>query len=70
MYRIHFDPALGKFVVQVLSWGIFWVTVRNGSDFATFATFENAERYITDIGLNKLYENKSADKFRRHMAQA
>lgn len=76
MFRIHFDPTTGQFVVQVLSFGCFWTTVRRKradeptAKIAGFATYEEAGKYVSSIGLDKLYTNKSADKFRAHMAQA
>lgn len=67
MYRIHFAPRLGRFVVQVLAFGIFWRTVVNGDTIQSFESFTEATNYVTSIGLDKLYKNYSEDAYRAHM---
>ncbi len=75
MYRIHFSPQVGKFVVQVLWIGSVWRTVRQHeasgpSTELTFRTYSEAKTHVSEIGLDQLYSNKSADKYRAHMQGA
>ena len=69
MYRIHFKSA-GFFCIQILVWGLFWVSVREGKTIARFVTFDMAAESVTKRGLDKLYEDKSHNKFREHMKGA
>ena len=69
MYRIHFDPSVGQFVIQVVALALYWRTVRDRSGkIEFFETFEDAMARVDHIGLSRLYRNKSADKFRAYMA--
>ena len=78
MYRIHFDPKISKFVVQVQRFGLLWVTCtvlcidREGPNDVyltnTFDTYLKAAEYVTAIGLDTLYADKSANMYRAHMA--
>lgn len=61
MYRIHFDPKIGKFIIQVLCWYAVWRTVQHEDTGLTFDTLGHAERYVADTGLGSLYINKSAN---------
>jgi len=82
MYRIHFDPKIGRFVIQVLVWGIFWKTIqiaRESEDPAklpsftfeehSFRTYSETIAYVQEIGLNTLYKDCSKNKYREHMQQ-
>ncbi len=69
MYRIHFKSA-GFFCIQILTWGLFWVSVRDGKGVACFNTFDMAVESVTKRGLDKLYEDKSHNKFREYMKGA
>lgn len=69
MYKIHFDPILGRFVVKVSQFGFFWVTVNIQSESKKaqnliFETYDAAIEHIKQIGLDKLYEDRSANKYR------
>jgi hypothetical protein len=70
MYRIHFDHKTGKFVLQIATFGgLWWSTVKTGEgDGYTFDTFDKAKARVADIGLDKLYENKSADQYRTYIS--
>ena len=74
MYRIHFDHRIGRFVIQVLIYKLFWCDVARSSDIdplskrATFLTLTEAREYVKSIGLDQLYHDKSADQFNRYMA--
>lgn len=61
MFRIHFDHKVGKFIIQVLWFNLFWRTVKKELDDLTFDTLGHAEKYAADTGLAKLYVNKSAN---------
>ncbi len=67
MFRIHFVAARACFVLQVLRFGCFWVTVRQKEEHLEFPTFEEACNKVREIGLDTLYADKSNNKFREHM---
>jgi hypothetical protein len=75
MYRIHFDPAIGKFVIQIAGFLCTWHTVHREIDGPgtpvreklTYDRYVDAQAYCEQIGLNVLYEDRSADKYRMHM---
>jgi hypothetical protein len=66
MYRIHFDPTVSKFVVQMLIWGLFWETCMKVHDDQDgphtvklprqFHTYADACKWVSDIGLADAYE--------------
>ena len=74
MFRIHFDPKLGRFIVQIHYLGVFWRSVmalnedKSGTDLQMFKTFDEASEYVKSIGLDKLYRNGSVNEFRKYMA--
>lgn len=69
MFRIFFDPKLGRFIIQVKGYGFFWRTVmsyKDGDNLTSvklFETFDQAMDHVKVIGLNKLYRDGSANKF-------
>lgn len=63
MYRIHFDYKTARFVVQVLRCGLVW----RSAEGLDYGTYDEATSAVTAIGLDKLYANKSHDKFRAYM---
>lgn len=73
MYRIHFDHKIGRFTIQVLIFGLFWRDIALSDDIkpiadrATFKTIDEAIQYVTSIGLNRLYADKSVNKFNNYM---
>ena len=68
MYRITFDPRLGKFVVEIISFfGFIWRRVLSEGEWRVFNTYDEACAYVKAIGLDKLYENKSADRYREYI---
>lgn len=77
MFRIEFDHRTGTFVIQVLRYGIFWMTVKNiisGADgdlacTAAFPTHEAAVEYVKAIGLDKLYRDRSKNQFHDYMSK-
>lgn len=78
MFRISFDPALGRFVVQVLRFGLFWVNVsvtayEKGVEKAagfklSFETYDDARKHVTSIGLDQLYQDRSENMRREYLA--
>lgn len=66
MYRIHFNPKTGKFVIQVQAFSMLWVDAKGMS----FATYDEAASHVEEVGLNKLYEDRSEDKRRSFMRTA
>jgi len=65
MYRIHFDYKTAQFVVQVVVLGLIW---RNAQDMA-YKTYDEALKAVSNIGLDKLYANRSDDQYRVHMSR-
>lgn len=57
MYRISFDPTQASFVIQTLSWGMFWTNVCD----ASFKTYSEAVTHVNAIGLGELYQDKSVN---------
>lgn len=69
MFRIHFDPRVGCFTIQVLALGCFWVSVKkladsnDKTDRLLFSRFEDAVSHVKTIGLDKLYLDRSENKY-------
>lgn len=55
MYRIHFQVRTGKWVIQFLVWGLFWVTVKDDAGQVRFEDFDAAVDYTTVRGLDQMY---------------
>lgn len=51
MIRLHFDVDTGMWLIQMLKFGMFWMTVQNQA----FDNHDDACAYITSKGLNKVY---------------
>ena len=68
MYRIHFKHFGGFFCIQVVVFGLMWVSVRKDGKIVQHETFDSASKAVIDLGLNKLYENKSADMYRQQVS--
>lgn len=84
MFRIFFDPETGRFKLQVIKLHMFWVNVKVDSfstggiestpipvkqkTHLSFPTYEAATNYVKSIGLDLLYEDRSANKFRQYMS--
>lgn len=78
MYRIHFDPKTGWFILQVgCCYGLFWTTVMetfagapaDAPKVRQYATYAAAQKFATESGLATLYVDRSANKFRAHMGR-
>lgn len=78
MFRISFDPAIGRFVIQVLRFGLFWVTISNAAyekpgiakpaGFKlSFDTYSDAKDHVTSIGLDQLYCDRSENVRREYL---
>ena len=68
MFRISFDPKIGMFVIEVVAFfGLVWRRVLSEGDWRMFTTYAEACDYVKAIGLDKLYENKSADRYREYI---
>lgn len=73
MYRIHFEPNGGYFCIQILFFCFIWQDVKRLSiddkkmEILKFPDLESARDEVKAIGLNILYEDRSADKYRQHM---
>ena len=70
MYRINFDHKTGKFILQTsIFFGLCWVTVKDGDadsenfDGYAFNTYMDAKLHVSQIGLDQLYKDKSANQF-------
>ena len=73
MYRIHFEPHGGYFCIQILFFGFIWQDMKRPSqdnkkmEIVKFADLDGARTEANEIGLDKLYQDRSADKYRQHM---
>ena len=65
-YRIFFNYQTAKFEVQILAYIFFWRTAKG----MTYETLGEAQSKINQIGLDKLYVNKSADTYRHALLHA
>ena len=75
MFRIHFEPKGGYFCIQVLFLGFIWQDVKrlnkdNKIEVMKFEDLTSVRDEVKNIGLDVLYEDRSADKYRRHMQGA
>jgi len=75
MYRIHFDPKIGRFIIQVLVLGFIWAPVKKLADTndkvdrLTFNKFSDAVDHVHAIGLDKLYIDKSANVYQSYASR-
>jgi hypothetical protein len=67
MFRIHFDPKTGMFLLQVKGHGFFWRTVMASKTPARFKSYDDVMNHVKEIGLNKLYRDGSANKFMQYL---
>lgn len=57
MFRIVFDPKISKFIVQLNWLGLFWRTcMAVEGEPRTFATYPDAAKWVSDVGLCEVYE--------------
>ncbi len=73
MFKIEFDPRIGAFVVAVIKWGFVWQRVADAENQdrpLEFRTYDTACQYVQAIGLDKLYQDRSANKYNAYMADA
>ena len=79
MYRVHFDPKTGWFILQVSSglFSMFWTTIMetfaeapaDAPKVRQYATYAEAQKFATESGLATLYVDRSANNFRAHMGR-
>ena len=73
MYRIHFVPNGGYFCIQILFFGFIWQDIKRLSlddkkmEIVKFPDLASARDEAKEIGLDKLYQDRSANKFREYM---
>lgn len=53
MYRIIFNPDTAKWQVQLLSYGLFWRTIKTNP--IGFENWELASQYVSKVGLANVY---------------
>ena len=74
MFKIEFDPHLGAFVIEIMKWGMFWRRIRTQGDapkaVMCFDTYDEAWAFVERTGLNVLYKDKSANRYREYISQA
>lgn len=66
MFRISFDPQRGKFVIQILRYGLLWATVRHDEAECYFDTYIKACDHVKAIGLDLLYQDRSENQRPRY----
>jgi hypothetical protein len=57
MYRYSFDARRGAWLVQINTFLIIWVSIRDAEGVKTFADHRSAEKYVTETGLEACYRN-------------
>jgi hypothetical protein len=68
MFRLHFEPKLGLWVIQFLYLGLFWRAVRREAEeqgrpagsILSFKSIEDAENYVTATGIGLAYDRWAA----------
>lgn len=69
MYRISFDTRTSRFIVQVLRFGLFWVTCRSKLDHDwQFETYGEARNWVKSIGLDRAYLEQPSRVDYKHSA--
>lgn len=70
MFRIHFQPRGGFWCVQFERFGMFWETVKvpkegtnvnPGLEPLKFDTYEDADNYVVDKGIDQIYRCRSGE---------
>jgi hypothetical protein len=54
MFTIRFNPAIAKWQVCMLKWGLFWWPIKD----AAFDTYHEAGEWVGAIGLADQYDEK------------
>ena len=75
MFRIHFEPKGAYFCIQILTYGFIWVTVKRSIEgpgtpveqVCQFETYDAALKETVRSGLDKLYQDRSVNRYREHM---
>jgi hypothetical protein len=72
-YRIHFEPTGAYWCIQFLQFQLFWKKVRtltpqkkffgSGSEIMTFPSYDEAERYVKEQGIEKIYRLGNQSSF-------
>jgi hypothetical protein len=67
---------MGKFVIQVSRFGLIWSTVKKLDDagkgkalILNFSTYDDTIEHVKSIGLDKLYKDKSINRFNEFIEQ-
>lgn len=70
MYQIIFSPKLAAWQIQILTYGLLWISIRahNKTEPVTFKNFDEARTYADSIGLDQVYRNR-ADTPAHHIMQ-
>lgn len=70
MFRIHFDPSVSMFVVQLSFYGLWWRTCRDKEGIRQFPTWADACKWVSDIGLADAYKFHEPAKSVARLAHA
>lgn len=78
MFRIHFDHRTGQFVVQVLRFGLLWLTVRRAiagpgsleqklrlGKALSWESYAEARKWIEKVGLADLYDEQHPKSYKQ-----
>lgn len=65
IFRIHFEPKGGHFVIQFQKRFFGWETVQQRGqepilEDLTFDTYDDAEKYVKDKGIDKAYDRRGS----------
>lgn len=53
-YRIQFDATRASWIIQIRSLFI-WRSIKDGTKVALWKTYEEAEKFVQERGLDKIY---------------
>lgn len=56
MYRIALDAKTSQWVIQLLMFGFFWISIKKTGKPLSFDTFDHAASFVAESGINKAYE--------------
>jgi hypothetical protein len=60
MFRIWFDHTQGRFIIQFLRFGMYWVKVRDESDkVRSFGTYQAARDWADGAGLPDAFDEQA-----------
>ena len=57
IYKIEFDPRVGSWMVKLQRFWFFWMPVCEEGHARLFANYNDAAKWVEDVGLAQVYRN-------------